>query len=159
MKPDAKLKRDAQFDYKVVWERLKWIGLHRYKIDLDETIQKHTFSRYYISSLYGGGSTVTFPVVESAKAKVHGINHFGFPSLDFNPHAPKNPGDPGLSFESERATKWRRGNLRIFVRLDVSKWLYCGTYQFIPSESLTAAEFCDQPPKVSNCNEGRWFNS
>ena len=148
LQPKAKIKRNFAFDYETVCDRLRAIGAtEKFPIKLDEATQHHTFHRYYISGLYGGGTVDTFPRVDKEKARVHGIDNFCFPCLDFNPHAPVNPGDPGLFFEAGLVDR-PLPNMRTFVRLSAGKWLYCGTYQFIPSQSLTPQEFQRQPNKV-----------
>ena len=136
-----------EFNYEFVFDRLKDIGLDKYPITLDEATRYHTFSRYYIANLYGGSTVDTFPNVDPEKVAVHGINNFCFPSLDWNPHAPKHPGAPGLFFVEARATT-EIPEHRVIVRLKSGVWLYCGTYKFIPSKSLTPFEFQNQAEKV-----------
>lgn len=137
-----------EFNHAVVWERLKVIGTEWFAFELAEATRNQPFSRYYISSLYGGGTRAAFPVVKKEKADIHGINNFCFVNLELNPHAPQHPGAPGLYFRTYTAAEAITEDKRLFVRLDSDKWLYCGTYRFFPSAPLTAVEFQNQTAKV-----------
>ncbi|KAI0951736.1 hypothetical protein AcV7_007751 [Taiwanofungus camphoratus] len=96
--PAAKIKKDSQFDYKFVTDRLRTVGLAGLPIVLDDTTLRFTFSRYYISNLYGGSFVSTFPAISEEKYSTHGINDFMMLPVNNHPHAPLNPGDPGLYF-------------------------------------------------------------
>lgn len=106
------------------------------------------FSRYFFSQRFGGSAVDTFPKIGSAKLAEHQLNDWAFPSVEFNPHAPQIPGAPGLFYQEsdhERQELIRRK--RVIVRLDVSKWLYVGTYDFIPAARLTAEEYTRHLPE------------
>ncbi|KAF9817669.1 hypothetical protein IEO21_03325 [Rhodonia placenta] len=153
--PHAKIKKDTQFDGAMVTDRLKAIGFERYPIDMEERLQRFLFNRHYIHNLYGGSFVDTFPSPSDEKVAIHGLNDFMFITLDLHPHAPLNPGDPGLFLNMVPADgTWgnARQVVRVFVRLrDTPKalWQYSGNYRMYPSESLTREEFARQPPLVS----------
>lgn len=89
----------------------------------------------------------TFPRIDPERVAIHAIDNFCFPSLEWNPHAPKHPGAPGLFFVNSRAAEtW---DSRVIVRLKSGVWLNCGTYRFTPSQSLTSFEFQNQADRVS----------
>ena len=92
---------------------------------------------------------VTFPEPNSTKAAIHGIKHFMCLVLQYNPHAPVVPGNPGL-FVSSVPTVGRTWDEveRVVVRGRDSTpalWQYMGQYRMYPSESLTTAEYMSQP--------------
>lgn len=92
---------------------------------------------------------MTFPIISKKKLEEHGLDDWGFPSLEFNPHAPQVPGAPGLLYEPEGTVAEDRSfRKRVFTRLDKEKWIYVGMYMFAAAESLTLQEFAEQPAKV-----------
>ncbi|OSX60588.1 hypothetical protein POSPLADRAFT_1066785 [Postia placenta MAD-698-R-SB12] len=138
--PHAKIKKDSQFDGAMVTDRLKAIGFERYPIDIEERLQRFLFNRHYIHNLYGGSFVDTFPSPSDEKVAIHGLNDFMFITLDLHPHAPLNPGDPGLFLNMVPADgTWgnARQVVRVFVRLrDTPKalWQYSGNYRMYPSD-------------------------
>ena len=118
-----------------------------YHVDLDRNSRYHTFPRQFISGMYGGSAQTTFPKIDQDKVAVHGIGNFSFPRLEYNPHAPKHPGAPGLHFRA-RVDDPPVGDHRVFVGIDAGKWLYCGTYRYVPAQPLTPQDFQDQSAKV-----------
>lgn len=140
--PHAKIKKDTQFDGAMVTDRLKAIGFERYPIDMEERLQQFLFNRHYIHNLYGGSFVDTFPSPSDEKVAIHGLDDFMFITLDLHPHAPLNPGDPGLFLNMVPADgTWgnARQVVRVFVRLrDTPKalWQYSENYRMYPSESL-----------------------
>lgn len=88
-----------------------------------------------------------FPKISAKRVKLHGIDDWAFPSLDFNPHAPQIPGAPGLFYVPQDASG-KPYTKRVIVRLDQDKWLYVGLYSFIALDSLTSAEYAQQSTKV-----------
>ena len=79
----------------------------------------------------------------------HGLEHWAFLSLDYNPHAPTKPGHSGLFFSSDRAREgWRDEIMRTFVRVRPGRWVYMGQYQLAPAKSLTTTAWMDQKPEV-----------
>lgn len=91
----------------------------------------------------------TYPEPNSAKAAIHGIKHFLCLVLQYNPHAPVCPGNPGMSMSSESTIgrSWD-GVQRVVVRVRDSTpalWQYMGQYRVYSSESLTTTEYMSQP--------------
>ncbi|KAL6304144.1 hypothetical protein BKA93DRAFT_826124 [Sparassis latifolia] len=147
--PLAKIKRGSQFDYKCVAQRLDAAGLRKsFPIALDETMLKFTMSRYYITELYGGSFVQTFPTISKEMVDMHGVNDFMMLPIVYHPHAPQNPGDPGLFYmQSARVFEWKEVR-RVFVALRPGVWSHVGFYKMFPSEPLTADEFQRQDGKV-----------
>ncbi|KAI0915525.1 hypothetical protein AcV5_003722 [Taiwanofungus camphoratus] len=146
--PAAKIKKDSQFDYKFVTDRLRTVGLAGLPIVLDDTTLRFTFSRYYISNLYGGSFVSTFPAISEEKYSTHGINDFMMLPVNNHPHAPLNPGDPGLYF-SPLSDYWHWPEIqRVFVMIRPGEWLHVGFYKMYPSEPLTALEWGKQERSV-----------
>lgn len=105
--------------------------------------------------LYGGSFVDTFPHPEPARMRIHGLDDFMCLRLDYNPHAPMNPGDPGLLFTYRSTNKFAKYAARVnwlFVRTQASPalWHYMGQYRMYASELLTQGEFASQPPLVRN---------
>ncbi|KAH9913061.1 uncharacterized protein B0H18DRAFT_825355, partial [Fomitopsis serialis] len=151
--PIAKIKKDSQFTWKTVADRMKVVGLDPYRIDLDEPTLRFMFNRYYLHNLYGGSFVDTFPHPAPQKAQVHLLSDFMCLVLELNPHAPVNPGDPGLFFGTRRADgegDFERSIFRVFVRVQdkPALWGYMGQYRMYVSESLTSDEFALQPLAV-----------
>ncbi|GJE94356.1 hypothetical protein PsYK624_105250 [Phanerochaete sordida] len=154
---DAKIKKEFTFSDRILYRRLQKIGREIYPVD-DSVNKYFLFSRYYFSNRYGGSFVATFPTMSEEKLQEHGLDDWAFPSLEYNPHAPQVPGAPGMfyvpdghasgSWVSKVFRKRDSSTNRVFVRLDGGKWLYVGTYVFAPIESLTPAEFMDQPEEV-----------
>ncbi|KAI0734961.1 hypothetical protein C8Q72DRAFT_805779 [Fomitopsis betulina] len=69
--------------------------------------------------------------------------------LEYNPHAPVIPGNPGLFFSSGYAFGDTSADTeRTIVRVRSTTpalWQYMGEYRMHPSESLTIAEYMAQP--------------
>lgn len=148
IQPAAKIKKDSQFDYKFVTDRLRTVGLAGLPIVLDDTTLRFTFSRYYISNLYGGSFVSTFPAISEEKYSTHGINDFMMSPVNNHPHAPLNPGDPGLYF-SPLSDYWHWPEIqRVFVMIRPGEWLHVGFYKMYPSEPLTALEWGKQERSV-----------
>ncbi|KAH9912707.1 uncharacterized protein B0H18DRAFT_1126883 [Fomitopsis serialis] len=151
--PIAKIKKDSQFTWRVVADRISVVGLERYPTGLDEETLKFIFNRHYLHHLYGGSFVDTFPRPEQLKVQFHGLADFMCLRLDYNPHAPVNPGDPGLLFTYRSADRLRNcagGVNRVFVRIQASPalWQYMGQYRLYQSEPLTKGEFASQSSMV-----------
>ncbi|THH02225.1 hypothetical protein EW026_g617 [Hermanssonia centrifuga] len=166
--PIAKFKKDQQFSYEFVGARLTPMKFARYRIPLDDGYTRFLFSRQYIMNLYGGNSRRTFPFIANKKSNIHGVDDFMMLTLDFSPHAPLNPGDPGLYFGMNKATEWgqfrpladesergkERGPERLFVRIRDNLWTYMGMYEMTPTDSLSPTEYCIQ----SLTSKREWAN-
>jgi len=151
--PIAKIKKDSQFTWRVVADRISVVGLERYPTGLDEETLRFIFNRHYLHHLYGGSFVDTFPRPIRLKVQFHGLDDFMCLRLDYNPHAPVNPGDPGLLFtyrSADRLGKCAAGLNRVFVRIQASPalWQYMGQYRLYQSEPLTKAEFSSQSSMV-----------
>ncbi|KAH9911763.1 uncharacterized protein B0H18DRAFT_943959 [Fomitopsis serialis] len=158
--PIAKIKKDSQFTWKTVADRMKVVGLDPYRIDLDEPTLRFMFNRHYLHHLYGGSFVNSFPHPAPEKTQVHLLDDFMCLLLEFNPHAPVNPGDPGLFFGEKPADNeggFTRRVHRVFVRVrdKPALWSYMGQYRMYVSESLRTDEFARQPLAVSTKDVGK----
>lgn len=150
-KPAAQVKKDTQWTWEVVTDRLRVVGLNRFPINLDDTTLNFMFKREYLHRLYGGNQQATFSDINAVKAAVHGIKRFACLVLEYNPHAPVVPGNPGLFFSNSVAIgRWDEVE-RVIVRIrntTPALWQYMGEYRMYPSESLTPEEYKSQPLMV-----------
>ncbi|TFY56077.1 hypothetical protein EVJ58_g7860 [Rhodofomes roseus] len=149
----VKIKKDSQFSWRIVTDRIRAVGLERHPIQLNDTTLSFMFNRHYLHDLYGGSFVDTFPRPERRKVHFHKLDDFMCLRLDYNPHAPVNPGDPGLLFtyrSADRLRKYATGLNRLFVRTQASPalWQYMGQYRLYQSECLTKDEFISQSPVV-----------
>ncbi|KAJ7598126.1 hypothetical protein C8J56DRAFT_1038894 [Mycena floridula] len=79
---------------------------------------------------FGGNEQCTMARIVAKHIAIHGIKRFMFPSLRFNPNAPRTAGAPGLF-------------------LDIGKaWTYMGNYSIQPSRSLSIDEWKALGPNV-----------
>ena len=164
MQPTVKVKKESQFSWDIVADRMKLVGLARYPIALDKATRDFAFNRHYLHKLYGGSFVDTSPHPEPARVRVHGLDDFMCLRLDYNPHAPVNPGDPGLLFtyrSTDKFAKYAARVNRLFVRTQASPalWQYMGQYRMYASEPLTSDEFAGQPllVRLSLCFRYRAF--
>ena len=146
------LKKDTQWTWEVVTDRLRAVGLDPYPINLDQSMMNFTFKREYLHRLYGGNPQETFPVPKPMKVAITGVRSFMCLVLKYNLHAPVVPGNPGLFCGSEATTGWSWDTVeRVIVRVrntTPALWQYMGEYRLYPSESLTPAEYISQPLMV-----------
>ena len=145
----ARVQQESLFDDRFVWDRLKDQNgdIPWYHVDASEAIRDLTYPRYYLSKRFGGSPVMSFPTISPKKLREHGIDNFAFLSTDMNPHAPTRPGAPGLFFRPDFNAP-PPGDKRLFVILKGYRWLYCGTYRFTVSRSLTADEWMNQSKRV-----------
>ena len=144
----AKIKKDSQFGFDTVHDRLRKAGADSwYQIDLPQELQYFTFQRMHLVYLYGGSFVSTMPDISDERFNRHGIDNFMFLTLEFNPHAPVIPGAPGLAF-----TDGEPGRVyRIFTPWKGDHtWGYMGDYECISTPPLTVEEFKIQKPEVSS---------
>lgn len=135
-----KIKQDADLTLDNVAYRLNAIGLDPYPIALDNNIKRATVTRDWISKTYGGNPRAAEPKINRKKF-THGLDDFLFITFDYNPGAPKNPGDPGLLFDAS-GRAWDLPNIsRVIIRSKTPQWFYAGQYKFIASTSLTKEEW------------------
>jgi hypothetical protein len=147
IQPNVKLKKESEMCLETVVYRLNAIGLNLYPISLPDAIKQATVERKWISTHYGGSSQGSNPPIDR-KQFPHDMQ-FRFFTLTFNPHLPKNPGDPGLVFFGVgEATEWDSEPEDVFVCLSPNHWLYIGLYRIFVSQSLTAEEWMQQSAAV-----------
>ncbi|KAI0059305.1 hypothetical protein BV25DRAFT_1889909 [Artomyces pyxidatus] len=141
-------KKDRAFDVATIRSRLQ--GLTQYPIDFDPALMQVTVSRRFMSSVYGGSSQAAFPKIGEKKLAVHGLRNFMYLILDLHPHAPHQPGHPGLWFLQEVLTwEWsRKTERRTFVRVSPGKWLYVGQYKLNPVAPFSREEWLMQSNKI-----------
>ncbi|KAJ7916885.1 hypothetical protein B0H13DRAFT_2446337, partial [Mycena leptocephala] len=145
--PNVKIKKESEMCLESVVYRLNAIGLNSYPISLPDAIKQATVERKWISTHYGGSSQGSNPPIDR-KQFPHDMQ-FRFFTLTFNPHLPKNPGDPGLVFFGVgEATEWGSDPEDVFVCLSPNHWLYIGLYRIFVSQSLTAEEWTQQSSGV-----------
>lgn len=145
----AKIKKNTQLEFATVLDRLESVGANEvYPIHRAE--KYITFSRMYLTYLYGGSFVSTFPRISEDRVNLHGIDNLGFPNLEFNPNAPVVPGAPGLLFTSRlNAFGNKPWVSKVFIPWKGDHtWGYMGDYRFIPAPSLSAEEFAVQNPAV-----------
>lgn len=115
--------------------------------DLDAHFVK-AFTRKQISAAYGGGEVPAFCPVSRASQLENGHDYstFLFPDVQWNPHAPQKPGQPGLYYSFSKRT-WPDRTL-LFVKLKPSCWVCLGEYAAVPVQNLSLEEFNAMPAKV-----------
>ncbi|KAL0948898.1 hypothetical protein HGRIS_009010 [Hohenbuehelia grisea] len=120
-----------------------------YNIELTQKLQEATFSRAFISSIYGGSTMSTFPTISPAFLAIHGLDDFMYPTLEYNPYAPSRPGAPGLFFRviPGPADAWDKVQ-RVIISPKSGVWIYVGQYKLEPAPSLTVEEWLSQPNKL-----------
>ena len=122
-----------------------------YEVTLDPAIRDITTTRTFTSKQWGGNTQSTFPQIRADMFARHGLRDFMYLNLYFNPHAPQQPGAPGLFFASSthpEAWEWPETE-RVLVRLKPNRWLYVGQYRCTPAASLTPEEWKSQTAKAS----------
>ncbi|KAF5359633.1 hypothetical protein D9756_003125 [Leucocoprinus leucothites] len=151
--PKMKIKTKLEFNLETLLNRLD--GLKPLIVD-DETIPQEirnfAFPREFISSLYGGNTQETFPLIGEKFLKEHGLDHWMYPNLEYNPAAPRMPGHPGLFFiPTPELGDMKKQKLlstprfyRVVTRLATNKWLYMGDYMLQQVASLTVSEWEEQ---------------
>ncbi|KAJ7457272.1 hypothetical protein B0H11DRAFT_1738505 [Mycena galericulata] len=126
--------------------RLNAIGLNPFPVSLPDHTRRKTVTRDWVSKQYGGPAQGGCPSINRKRFKHKMILRFF--DFDYNPHLPKNPGDPGLVFYGVgKAYEWGVEPEEVFVRLSVNNWLYIGSYRMFVAESLTAEEWKQQSPE------------
>jgi hypothetical protein len=155
MKPKVEVKAedDNKLSLESVFYRLNLIGHDRFDIQLEPELLDTTVTRDFMSKNFGGNTERTFPTI--GKQWTHGINNFMFANPNYNPHAPRNPGDPGLYYTSRSRDHahhdgpvWHKLQI-VFFRVGANRWSYCGLYKFTTAPPLTKEEWLQQSEKVS----------
>ncbi|KAI0717604.1 hypothetical protein C8T65DRAFT_641122 [Cerioporus squamosus] len=149
--PEVKVKKELLLSDEYLLDALTWEGInHRFPIPVPPDIAEHPLPRAYISHLYGGGLQETFVHPREELVQWHGLRHWAFWTLDWNPHAPTRPGYSGLLFSVGKARddSDTRPVRRTFVRVAPGKWVYMGQYKMGPGKSLTADTWRQQTDLV-----------
>ncbi|KAJ7695230.1 hypothetical protein B0H16DRAFT_861019 [Mycena metata] len=145
----VKVKKEKELSLESVVYRLNAVGLDSYPISLSDEIKRTTFERAWLSKHYGGAPQGGSPSIDRKQFKHDMV--FQFFDYDFNPHLPKNPGDPGLTFYGVgEADEWGPDPEDIFVRLKPKHWFYIGMYRMFVSKLLTAEEWTQQSTAFKN---------
>ncbi|RDX48547.1 hypothetical protein OH76DRAFT_1383565 [Lentinus brumalis] len=143
--PDVKVKKELMLSDEYLLDALTWEGInHRFPIPVPRDIAECPLPRAYISNLYGGGLQDTFAQPRAELVAWHGLRHWAFWTLDWNPHAPTRPGFSGLLFTVGKAQDDLKEVRRTFVRVAPGKWVYMGQYKMRPGKSLTAESWKQQ---------------
>ncbi|KAL6300457.1 hypothetical protein BKA93DRAFT_801711 [Sparassis latifolia] len=132
-------------------DRLHPIGLDPFPVTLDSAIRSVMFSRTFTSKVFGGPILGLRPSVVPKHPK--GFKDFLYPTLDMNPHLPREPGHPGLLCRVTRAVGdegWAAVS-KVFVRWGVNRFQYMGDYKLSQSDKpLSPEEFRNMPKKMQN---------
>ncbi|KAJ7671735.1 hypothetical protein B0H17DRAFT_1141506 [Mycena rosella] len=113
--PIVKIKKELEMCVESVVYRLNAIGLEPFLISLPDSIRRKTTTREWVSKQYGGSSQGSCPPIAREQFKHDMILRFF--GLDYNPHLPKNPGDPGLVFFGVgKAYKWADAAEDVFFK-------------------------------------------
>ncbi|KAH9949185.1 hypothetical protein B0H21DRAFT_688862 [Amylocystis lapponica] len=136
--------------------RLEPAGLHPFPVTLAPGIRDRTVSRPALSQHFGGNLRSSFPAIPAGKLAEHGYDNFMCINLLYAPHAPQNPGHPGLFLQLTPARgSWAQqrpdchwDTMVVFVRLKAGAWLYLGEYEMTPVASLTPGEWRAQSDAV-----------
>ncbi|KAG5642142.1 hypothetical protein DXG03_003572 [Asterophora parasitica] len=75
---------------------LEPIGLDLFPIPIDKDVTDATFSREFLSHLYGGNLRATNPAIAPKRVAEHGLDDFMYPNFEYSPQMPVVPGAPGL---------------------------------------------------------------
>jgi hypothetical protein len=109
------------------------------------TLSRTTFSRKFLSALFGGSPQDTYPT-PSAKKFSHGYNLLCV-NYDFNPNIPQVPGQNGLcncgGLANRRGERWH-----VFTWQSANNWLFVGVYELRTVPILSATEWILQPENV-----------
>ncbi len=147
--PDVKVKKELMLSDEYLLDALTWEGInHRFPIPVPRGIAECPLPRAYISNLYGGGLQDTFAQPRAELVAWHGLRHWAFWTLDWNPHAPTCPGFSGLLFTVGKAQDDLKEVRRTFVRVAPGKWVYMGQYKMRSGKSLTAESWKQQKELV-----------
>ncbi|KAI0930080.1 hypothetical protein AcV5_006880 [Taiwanofungus camphoratus] len=149
-KSDIKIKIGPDLlDEDSIRARLQVIGHEPYPVSLDYAIRSRTVSRAFMSKHYGGNAISLCPSIDDKKYR-HQYRNFMYPGLDMNPHAPRQPGQPGLLCRATREVSWKPENQKVLVRIGPGVCLYMGEYAMSPASSLMASEFHKLSPLVKS---------
>ncbi|KAA1477490.1 hypothetical protein DENSPDRAFT_844659 [Dentipellis sp. KUC8613] len=144
------IKKGLELDAATVQTRIDAVGRDPFLVALDPAIRDTWVSRAFISAVFGGNSVAAFPSRSPEKIAKHGLDNFFFLSLGLHPHAPREPGQPGLWFDSMPYDWGDEKPFYTFVRLRSNDWLYFGQYRIFKSPSSSQQEWLLQPTKVRN---------
>ncbi|TFY62525.1 hypothetical protein EVG20_g6671 [Dentipellis fragilis] len=144
------VKKGLELDAATVQTRIDAIGRDPFPVTLEPAIRNVWVSRDYMRVAYGGNMQETFPNIGEEMLKKHGLNDFFYLNLSYHPNGPKEPGFPGLWFDSAPSNREDDRPARTFVRLRSSKWLYVGQYIFRNSPPLSQEEWLLQSTQVQN---------
>ncbi|KAL6300452.1 hypothetical protein BKA93DRAFT_528564 [Sparassis latifolia] len=120
-----------------------------FPVNLDAETRSVVVSRKLMSSKYGGSGRSMCPTI--GKKYKHGYNLM-YPTLAMNPHAPVEPGQPGLLCRVRKKPQWKPGNQKVLVRLQPNAYRYVGEYEMSPAAPLSTQEFNNLPLKAKT----RW---
>ncbi|TFK59391.1 hypothetical protein BDN72DRAFT_615585 [Pluteus cervinus] len=91
-----RFKRKSEFSRETIYQRLKPLGLDPFPIPLPKHDQDRTFSRPFISSIYGGSQKAERQIDGDSFFEKTGISNFLYINLWRYYHVPEVPGTPGL---------------------------------------------------------------
>ncbi|KAF5391018.1 hypothetical protein D9757_004022 [Collybiopsis confluens] len=138
------IKQELDLDENTLKERLR--GFAAFPVTLGNTLRMRTFSREFISSIFGGNMQRMCPSIGKKHLARHGRPNWMFTNnCMYQPNAPNEPGGPGLVY---RSTPFAPSNgqdetivRHLFICIKPSEWLYAGDYKWVRAEPLTQAEF------------------
>ena len=98
-----------------------------------------SISRLLMSKNFGGSSQGLCPSIDRQR---HAHDYeFAFPGLETNPHAPYNPGEPGLLYRTTDDVPWGERTVKLLVRFNRNDYRYLGDYQTIRTTPLSQDEY------------------
>ncbi|KAF9067941.1 hypothetical protein BDP27DRAFT_1328025 [Rhodocollybia butyracea] len=140
------IKKEALLDPITVTDRINKIGCIPFTVTLDKMLRNTPVSRQFISQVYGGSDTSTFPRISQRNIEKHGRGYWMFWNLEKHPDAPGEPGRPGIWYDADACNldddfdKARH----CFARISSAHWLYMGDYTSHLAEPLKQSEWLFQ---------------
>lgn len=127
-----------------------------FPIPIDRSIASVTASREFLSYKYGGGVWGTFPGARPEKRREHNLDSFMFLHHDYNPNAPRFPGQSGYYCtifdggpNDPQPTVWHRSSrMLVFIRSEPNHWRMSGICTLRPTQAMTTEEWKSQSTKV-----------
>ncbi|CCL98679.1 uncharacterized protein FIBRA_00681 [Fibroporia radiculosa] len=128
----------------IIQARLLAMSVQSYPVTVRPTLRDITVNRKFMSQVYGGSPQSMCPSI-NMKNRTHRFRNFLFPTLMLNPHAPKEPGEPGLLLRVTKDAAWQPGDQKLLVGLRQGTYRYMGEYTMVRAEPLSREEYKSLP--------------
>ena len=104
-----------------------------------------------MSFTFGGSPVALYPKISDTTRRRKGGHsyHCMFPNPKLNPHAPKQPGEPGLICEVIDYLEWDGVIVKLLMKRANSVYQYLGDYNTTGAQPLSQLEFQALPQSVS----------